>query len=104
MPGEGPKKKAKKKKKKKKIEFFQMNDQLLLSTVCPIWDILILKDHSLLNLEFNWAQLLFFFLLFRAAPETYGSSQARGQIGATAAGRSHSHSHNNSNAGSELHL
>ena len=34
----------------------------------------------------------FFFLLFRGAPEAYGSSQARGQIGATAAGLYHSHS------------
>ena len=33
----------------------------------------------------------FFFLLFRAAPEAYRSSQARGLIGATAAGHSHSH-------------
>ena len=34
----------------------------------------------------------FFFLLFRATPVTYGSSQARGQIGATAAGLHHNHS------------
>ena len=32
----------------------------------------------------------FFFLLFRAAPEAYGSSQARGLIGAIAAGLHHS--------------
>ena len=30
--------------------------------------------------------LFFFFGLIRAAPEAYGSSQARGQIGAVAAG------------------
>ena len=36
----------------------------------------------------------------RAAPEAYGSSQARGRIGATAAGLHHSHS----NARSELCL
>ena len=41
-------------------------------------------------------------LLFRAAPEAYGSSQARGQIRVVAAGHSHSHSH--SNMGSELCL
>jgi len=41
---------------------------------------------------------LFFFL--GATSAAYGSSQARGQIGATAAGLFHSHS----NAGSELHL
>ena len=41
-----------------------------------------------------------FFSLFRAAGATYGSSQAWGQIEATAAGLHHSHS----NVGSELHL
>ena len=35
---------------------------------------------------------LFFFLHFRAAPKEYGSSQARDQIRATAAGLHHSHS------------
>ena len=35
----------------------------------------------------------FFFFLFRAAPTAYGSSQARGPIGAAAAGLCHSHSH-----------
>ena len=39
-------------------------------------------------------------LSFRAAPAAYGGSQARGQIGATAAGLSQSHS----NARSEPHL
>ena len=43
----------------------------------------------------------FFFCLFRAASVAFGSSQARGQIGAIAAGLRHSHSP--SNAGSELH-
>ena len=38
-----------------------------------------------------------FVLLFRAAPKAYGSSQARGRIGAIAACLRHSHS----NAGSE---
>ena len=38
--------------------------------------------------------------LLRAAPVAYGSSQARGQIGATAAGLCHSHS----NTEPELHL
>ena len=33
------------------------------------------------------------FLLFRAAPTAYGGSQARGWIGAIAAGPCHSHSH-----------
>ena len=40
------------------------------------------------------------FFLFRAASAAYGSSQARGQIGAAAAGLHHSHS----NAESESHL
>ena len=39
----------------------------------------------------------FFFCLFRATPAAYGDSQARGQIGAVAAGLHHSHS----NAGSD---
>ena len=46
-----------------------------------------LPDHSL-------------FLLFRATPVAYGSSQARGPTGAAAAGLHHSHS----NMGSELLL
>ena len=41
-----------------------------------------------------------FFLLFRATSTAYGSSQARGRIGAAATGLHHSHSH----AGSELCL
>ena len=43
---------------------------------------------------------LFFFFLFRAMPKEYGSSQAKGQIRATAAGLRHSHSHSN-NTGSK---
>ena len=45
-------------------------------------------------------RLAFFFGLFRATPIAYGGSQARGLIGAAAAGLYHSHS----NAGSEPHL
>ena len=44
--------------------------------------------------------VIIYFLLFRAAPVAYGSSQARDPIGATAAGLHHSHSH----AGSEPSL
>ena len=44
--------------------------------------------------------LFFFVLLFRATPSAYGSSQARGQIRATAASLHHSHS----NTGSKLGL
>ena len=36
-----------------------------------------------------WCFLGFFFLLFRAAPAAYGSSWARGQIRAAAAGLHH---------------
>ena len=42
----------------------------------------------------------FLFLVFRATPTAYGNSQARGLIGATAAGLHHSHS----NVGSKPHL
>ena len=42
----------------------------------------------------------FLFFLFRATPTAYGSSQARGLIGAAASGLHHSHS----NMGSEPHL
>ena len=38
---------------------------------------------------------VFVFFLFRATPVACGGSQARGLIGATAAGHSHSHSHSN---------
>ena len=37
-----------------------------------------------------------FILLFRAAPMAYEGSQARGRIGAAAAGLRHSHSHTRS--------
>ena len=42
------------------------------------------------DLAFSFTFFLFFF--FRASPTAYGDSQARGQIGATAAGLHHSHS------------
>ena len=45
-------------------------------------------------------KVIFFFLLFRAAPAAYGNSEARGRIKAAAAGLQHSHS----NTGSELFL
>ena len=43
--------------------------------------------------------IFIYFLLFRATPVAYGSSQARHAIGAAAAGLHHSHS----NAGSLTH-
>ena len=56
------------------------------------------KDQSRCKLSFYL--FYFYFSLFRSAPTAYGSSQAGGQIGATAAGVHHSHG----NAGSEPHL
>ena len=51
------------------------------------------------DLSLYWS-MTFFPLIFRAAPVADGSSQAMGQIGATAASLCHSHS----NTGSELSL
>ena len=53
--------------------------------------------------SFLFFSFFFFFLvscLFRAAPAAYRGSEARGPIGAVAAGLHHSHSH----SGSEPHL
>ena len=51
-------------------------------------------------LMFKIAYIFFFLVFFRAAPAAYGGSQARGRIGAIAAGLHQSHS----NMGSELRL
>ena len=61
-----------------------------------------LSYHFVIHLKLTQLtqHFFFFFLLFRSAPATYGSSQARGQIRATAAGLHHSQS----NTGSRLHL
>ena len=48
----------------------------------------------------TFAFFFFFFFLLRATPEVYGSSQAKGLVGATAAILRHRHR----NAGLELHL
>ena len=48
----------------------------------------------------NIVNIIYLFLPFRAAAAAHGSSQARGPIGATAAGLGHSHS----NAGSKPRL
>ena len=58
------------------------------------------KRHTYIFCQGLWFFVLFCFLLFRAAPVAYGGFQARGPIGATAAGLCHSHS----NTGSEPHL
>ena len=52
----------------------------------------ILKYITVLLIPNPRRQFLFFFLLFRAAPTGYESSQARDPIGAAAAGLHHSHS------------
>ena len=43
-----------------------------------------------INQEIGWS---YYYLLFKATPAAYGSSQASGQIRGTAAGHGHSHSH-----------
>ena len=53
-----------------------------------------------LNTIHLFTRFFFFFAFFRATPTAYGSSQARGQIWATAVSLHHSHS----NVGSEPHL
>ena len=74
----------------------------------PLWNALLFFPYSLCN-QLNivtylcMSHLLFycyyyFFFFLMAVPVAYGSSQARGQIGAAAAGLQHSHS----NSGSEL--
>ena len=50
-----------------------------------------------IHTEFDDTSSHLFFFFFRATLEAYGSSQARSQIGAAAAGLHHSHS----NTGSE---
>ena len=55
-----------------------------------------------LFLSFFLSLSLSLFYLFRAVTAAYGGSQARGGIGAVAAGLHHSQSH--SNVGSEPHL
>ena len=55
---------------------------------------------SVITIRLVFILVWFGFLPFRAAPAAYRGSQARGQIGATAAGLHHRHI----NAGSELRL
>ena len=57
------------------------------------------RELTLNNVNVKLQSLLGFFLLFRATYAAYGSSQARGRIGTTAAGLYHSHS----SLGSEPH-
>jgi len=89
MPWELPKKWQKDKKKKKKKKKGSLYLSLLSSSYpCPTPCSLPPEATNLIS---------FSFLFFRAAPKAYGGSQARGLIGAVAAGLHHSHS----NGGSE---
>ena len=54
-------------------------------------------ENVVFQLEEERGEVGLFFIIFRAAPVAYGGSQARGLIGAVAAGLCHSHS----NVGSE---
>ena len=65
---------------------------------CFIIDLEKKREHGIPAFFFFF--LSFVFCLYRAAPVAYGGSQARGQIGAIAAGLRHSHS----NTGLELCL
>ena len=58
----------------------------------------VVSNHWSRNAQFLFLFFVFLLLLFRAKSMAYGVSQARGQIGATAAGLRHS------NTGSEPHL
>ena len=59
------------------------------------------KKNNILNISNVF--LFCFVLLFRDALEAHGSSQARGQIGATPAGLCHSHSNTGSSCICDLH-
>ena len=65
------------------------NSRKLLSMIpiVVLWNVLF----SLVALFLGEEDFFFFFLLFRTTLLAYGSSQTRGQIGATAAGKHHSH-------------
>ena len=63
-------------------------------------------NHYTYIVEFSYTYIVeffFFFLPFRATPVAYGSSQARGEIGAAVVGLHHSHSHSHSHTEYELH-
>ena len=51
----------------------------------------------------NYFHFIYLFLLFRSTCVAYGISQARGQIGATAAGLCHSHATQDPSGVCELH-
>ena len=59
-------------------------------TIGELLSKLVYSSHELLLTKED--QITVFLFAFQAAPAAYGSSQARGQIGAAAAGLHHSHS------------
>ena len=65
-----------------------------------MWHLLKKESPSYFCIPFWGAYSIFYFLLFRAGGMAYGSSQAMGQIGASAASLGQSHS----NAGSDSYL
>ena len=70
----------------------------LVGNAVPAWHYLFIHLQDTRSLNFFFSFFTFFvFRLFRASPMAYGGPQARGPIGAVAAGLRHSHS----NAGSE---
>ena len=76
------------------LDFFQSMSIELLS----IYLYLQFLSSVFCSFQCTFLNLFLPFLLFRAVPVAYGSSQARDQIGAASAGLCHSHN----NAGSEL--
>ena len=77
------------------------NNEIMLFAVSQMQlEILILSEVRKINTIYHFFFVCFVFCLLRAAPSAYGDSQARGLIGAAAAGQSQSHS----NARSELFL
>ena len=84
-----------------RISFFQIlnNPHFLYLATDDYFRILAIvnnNEHGNINISTSH----FIFVFFRAAPVAYRTSQARGPIGAVAAGLRHSHSH----ATSELRL
>ena len=61
---------------------------------------ILLADSFDIYLQISKYFYCYFFFFFRATLAAYGSSQARGQNGAAAAGLQHSHN----NSGSKLHV
>ena len=81
---------------------YQVRLGIIISTYFPVVmnHCVCLCVYKYLSIYLSIYIYIYFFLSFRAAPIAYGSFQARGPIGAAAAGIHHGHS----SGGSELHL